>query len=438
MTILLTNATILPMNRTAREQLTFNGSVGIIDDTIALVSDDAKKIDIFKELNPQCRVIDCQGNVVMPGLINTHCHVSMTILRGYADDLALMEWLNNHIWPFEAKMTPEQMKLGAKLGIVEMLQGGVTSFVDMYWNEHKIAEAVEELGIRAVLGCNIIDQTVDQAEGDITAAIEASKDNPRVKISVAPHAAYTCSSDTLQRCVEIAARYDLHFMTHLAETLDEAQIVQERYNCTPVEQFLAMGALNNKTVAAHTIHLSDSDIEILKEQGVTIAHNPQSNLKLVSGVAPIQKMLDAGVICTIGTDGASSNNDLDMWEEMRTAALLQKSTTQNPCALPAYEVLKMATVNGAQAMGHRGRLGVIEEGAIADIIVVDMMKPHLQPIHNVVSNLVYSAKASDVVMTIVDGRILYESGRVAGVDYDELFCDIAEATDTIKAQLSDI
>ncbi len=436
MTLLLTNATILPMNRPSDEQLTLEGAVGIIDNTITLVSGDEQQIELFKAQNPDARQIDCRGKVIMPGLINTHCHVSMTILRGYADDMALMEWLNEHVWPFEGKMTPEQMKLGAELGIVEMLQGGVTSFVDMYWNEYKIAEAVNELGIRAMLGCNLMDHTIEGGEDEVLAAMDAVKENPKAKIAVAPHAAYTCSTETIKRCVEIAEKHNLHFMSHIAETLDEEKIIKERYGCTPVEHYQAIGALNDKTIAAHTIHLSESDINILKEHGVTIAHNPQSNMKLSSGIAPISKMLKAGVICTIGTDGASSNNDLDMWEELRTTALLQKCTTFDPCSLPAYEALKMATVNGAQAMGHRGKLGIVEEGALADLIVIDMQKPHLQPIHNVVSNLVYAAKASDVVMTIVDGQILVEDGQVVGINYPDLFAKIKEATDTIKSQIA--
>ncbi|MFR9620227.1 MAG: amidohydrolase [Rikenellaceae bacterium] len=436
MATLLTNATILPMTRTADQELTFVGAVGVVNNTIALVTSETSKIELFKEQHPECRTIDCQGNVVMPGLINTHCHVSMTILRGYADDMALMEWLNNHVWPFEAQMTPDQMKLGAELGIVEMLQGGTTSFVDMYWNEHRIAEAVAQLGIRAMLGCSIIDHKIDIAEQDVLSAIEATRDNPRAKVSVAPHAAYTCSPETLKLCVDLAQQHDLHFMSHIAETLDEEKIIRDRYNCTPVEHFQSLGALNQKMIAAHTIHLSESDINILKEHNVTIAHNPQSNMKLASGIAPIVEMHKAGVTCTIGTDGASSNNDLDMWEELRTCALLQKVDNFDPCALPAYEVLKMATVNAAAAMGQSGKLGIIEEGALADIIVVDMQKPHLQPIHNTVSNLVYSAKASDVMMTIVDGEILVEGGRVVNVDYKELFTRIKTATDSIIEQIA--
>lgn len=223
-------------------------------------------------------------------------------------------------------------------------------------------------------------------------------------------------------------------MTHISETQDEVRIVRERYGKTSVEHLDELGLLGPKTIGAHCVHVTDSDIETLAARGVAVSHNPQSNMKISSGVAPIEKMRAAGALVTIGTDGTCSNNDLDMWEELRTAAFLQKSTTGNPCALPAYETLKLATVNGARAMGYaEGELGVIREGALADLIVVDLQKPHLQPIHDVVSNLVYCGKASDVETVVVDGQVVVESGRVLGVDLAKLFADVATAVGRIKA-----
>lgn len=433
MALLFTNATILSMTAADGDCRPFVGSVGIDGNRIRLVTDDPAAADAFRDTRPDVRIFDCRGKLLMPGLINTHCHAAMTLQRSYADDISLMEWLNDYIWPFEAKQTADDVALGMTLGIVELLLGGVTSFVDMYYHEDRCVEAVRRLGIRALLGCNYFDTNIDEALPVVERAVCRAEGCDRVRIAVAPHAPYTVSPDNLLRGKALCDKYGLRLMTHIAETRDEVRIIRERYGLTPVEHLDALGLLSDRTIGAHCIHVDDRDIELLRTRGVFVSHNPQSNMKISSGIAPVAKMLDRGLAVTIGTDGTCSNNDLDMWDEMRTAAFLQKSATEDPCVLPACEVLKMATVNGAAALGHAGELGIVAEGALADVIVVDLQKPHLQPIHHVVSNLVYCGKAADVETVVVDGRVVVENRQVTGVDLPQLFADAAKAVERIKA-----
>lgn len=405
----------------------FIGFVGIEDNRITLVTREATAAAAFCAAHFGLRVINATGKLLMPGLINTHCHAGMTLMRSYADDISLMEWLNDYIWPFEAKQTEADVRLGMELGIAEMLLGGVTSFVDMYYCQNRCVEVAQRMGIRAVLGCNYFDSNIDEVIPQLEAAVVATVGDSRVRIAAASHSGYTCSPENLLRGKELCRKYGLHYMVHIAETKDEMRMIRERYGCSPVEHLDALGLLDDRTIGAHCVHVSDSDIEILVRRGVAVSHNPQSNMKIASGVAPIEKMRIEGALVTIGTDGTCSNNDLDMWEEMRTASFLQKSATENPCAVPAYEILKMATVNGAKAIGLGGELGVIREGALADVILVDLQKPHLQPIHNLVSNLVYCGKASDVDMVVVDGEIVVENRRVLHSDLPRLYADVHAA-----------
>ena len=436
MAILFSNATVLPMTASGDEPRTFTGAVGIDGDRIALVTASEADAAAFRAAHPGLREIDCRGKLLMPGLVNTHCHAAMTLQRSYADDISLMAWLHDYIWPFEAHQTPDDVKLGMTLGIVEMLLGGVTSFVDMYYFENRCVEVAERLGIRALLGCNYFDTNIDEVLPQMEEAVRlAAAGSGRVRIAVAPHSPYTVSPENLLRGKELADKHGLHLMTHISETQDEVRIVREKYGRTSVEHLDQLGLLGPKTIGAHCVHVTDSDIETLAARGVTVSHNPQSNMKISSGVAPVEKLRAAGALVTIGTDGTCSNNDLDMFEELRTAAFLQKSATGDPVALPAYEALRLATANGARAMGCAdGGLGVIREGALADVIVVDLQKPHLQPVHNVVSNVVYCGKASDVETVVVGGRIVVENRRIAGVDLPELYRGVAEAVARIKAK----
>ena len=429
MSLLFSNATILPMTDPGNGPRTLTGWVGVAGNRVALVTASEDAAAAFRAAHPGLREIDCRGRLVMPGLVNTHCHAGMTLQRSYADDIPLMSWLNDYIWPFESRQTPDDVALGMTLGIVEMLLGGVTSFVDMYYFQDRCVEVAERLGIRAVLGCNYFDTNIDEVFPQMERAVGlAAAGNGRVRIAVAPHSPYTVSPENFVRGKELADGYGLGLMTHIAETRDEIRIVRERYGCTPVEHLDSLGLLDRRCIGAHCIHVTDSDIGTLAARGVTVSHNPQSNMKISSGVAPVERMRAAGALVTVATDGTCSNNDLDLWEELRTAAFLQKSATGNPTALPAWEALRMATANGARAMGCAdGELGVLREGALADLIVVDLQKPHLQPIHDVVSNLVYCGKASDVDTVVVDGRIVVENRRIEGVDLPALYAGAAEA-----------
>ena len=427
--LLFRNALVIPMTGTKP----FRGAVGIAGNRIALVTADETAVARFRRDHPACRTIDCTGRAVLPGLIDTHCHAAMTLQRSNADDIALMAWLHDHIWPFEAQQTPDDVVLGMTLGIVELLLGGVTSFVDMYFHENRCVEAVEQLGIRAVLGCSYFDSNVDEAFAEAADAVERARGCGRIRVAVAPHAPYTVSRDNLLRGRRLADRLALPYMIHLAETQDEVRYVRERFDRTPVAYLDELGVLDDRTIAAHCVWVGEEDRRVLAQRGVTVSHNPQSNMKIASGTAPVADMLRQGVRVTLATDGPCSNNDLDMWEEMRSAAFLQKVATADPLVLPAAEVLRMATAAGARAMGcDEVELGVLREGALADLIVVDLRKPHLQPMHDAVSNLVYCGKASDVETVVVDGRIVVENRRIAGLDLEALYREVAAAVGRIR------
>lgn len=416
MNILLKDCTVVPMTAAEGEQQWFTGSVGISGNRIEFSSADRRDADDFLHLHADARIIDCRDKIVMPGLVNTHCHVAMTLQRSSADDIALMEWLNDYIWPFESRQTPDDIELGARLGIVEMLLGGVTSFVDMYWHEASVFEAVDALGMRALLTASCMDTNMDDCERDLEMLLDKSAGHKRIRAGVSPHAAYTCSPDTLLRAKRLCDKHGLPMTMHISETQDEQRMVAERYGKTPVELTDSLGLLDERMIAAHCIYISDNDMDIMLKRGVSVAHNPSSNMKISSGIAPIAKIRERGIRCTIATDGACSNNDLDMWEEMRNASFLQKVSTMDPLVLPAYDILRMATTDGAAAIGYDGELGVISEGALADVIVIDALKPHIYPLHNVVANMVYCTKASDVETVIIDGEIVVENRRIKGID----------------------
>ncbi len=431
MNILIENCTVLPM--TGPEDKPFEGSVGISGDKISMISrrdegeQHTRRVHQFeKECGDGLRRIDGRGLVAMPGLVNTHNHVSMTLMRGYADDIPLMRWLNEYIWPFEADLTPHAVKIGAQLGIAEMLAGGTTTFMDMYWMQATVAEAVDESGIRAVLCATLTDFNMPVFELDLDRLMSRWMDTPhgRITARVSPHAPYTCSPDTIRRAVELAATYDIGMNIHVSETLDEVQTMRERYGKTSAEYLRDLGCFTRPTLAVHSVHVTDSDIAIFAHNGVAVSHNPQSNMKLASGTAPVVRMLDAGLTVGLGTDGACSNNDLDMWEEMRSAAFLQKLSTGDPLVLPAYQALHMVTVGGAAAIGLDDKIGTLEEGKLADVILVETRRAHMQPCHDLVANLAYCAKASDVATTIVNGEIVAENGRCVNIDLPQVVSEV--------------
>lgn len=355
--------------------------------------------------------IDAKGMNLYPAFYNMHNHAAMTLLRGYADDLPLKEWLEQHIWPAEATFTEEYIRTGVKLACLEMIKSGTVFFNDMYWKEHAALPVVESMGMRGVLGVSFIDAMQDGEKDESFALIEnAAHDNRSlVTLSVAPHAIYTVGKQLLQRCAETARRNNLKLHIHLSETEYELKECQKQHGCTPVAYLDKIGFLGEDVIAAHAIHLTDEDIRILARRGVTVAHCPVSNMKLSSGIAPVQKMLEAGCRVTLGTDGCSSNNNMDMREEMKIAALLAKATS-GPQSLPARQAIDMATRAGAETFGLDA--GIIKEGKTADLLLVKNDEPVMTPMYNADSNWVYSANTSLVDTVICNGKILMQGRKI--------------------------
>lgn len=435
MSILIENGIILPMNQDNGNQLYYSGWIGIENDRILVVSsENGLKKKFLESHKDNCRTIDATGKIVMPGLINTHTHVAMALLRGISDDVPLMEWLQEHIWPIEGKMGYQEIFDGARLGILEMLMGGTTTFVDMYPYEEAVAHAAESSGIRAVVSPCPMDFRMEHFESDWRAVKERFSNSSLVTMMMGPHAIYTLSEQNLQRSIGLSKELGVGSHVHLAETRTEDSDARKQYGMSPTQYFEKAGLFSTPTLAAHCVVVDDLDIEILAKNKVSVAHNPQSNMKLSSGIAPVKKMLDSGVNVSLGTDGASSNNDLDMWEEMRTASLLQKVATMDPCAIPAYTALKMATVNGAKAIGREGELGVLAPGAFADILLIDIEKPHLYPHTNLVSELVYSTHASDVDTVIINGNIVVEKRKCLSMNAQEVFTTAQKHIDALMSK----
>ena len=389
-------------------------------------------VKVAKEINEAAdTVIDAKGKVVSPGFINLHTHSPMGLFRGLADDLPLMDWLQNHIWPREAKLTREYTKVGAYLGALEMIKTGTTAFLDMYFFMDAVAEVVEESGLRGYLSYGMIDLGDPEKTGkEIKEALHTMEfieklNSERVHFVFGPHAPYTCSIALLKEVRKLANEHGKLITIHVSETMAEIGQITERYGKSPVVLLDEVGFLGNDVIIAHGVWLDSRDIQILARNGVTVAHNPASNMKLASGVMPLQRLLNAGVNVGLGTDGSASNNNLDMLDEMKLAALLHKVHNLDPTVADAKTVFSMATLNGAKAL--RLNAGVIKEGYLADIVIVDFNRPHLRPINNVISHLVYSASGSDVETTIVDGKILMLDREVLTLD-EEKIIDEAEKT----------
>lgn len=367
----------------------------------------------------------------VPGLVNAHTHVAMTLMRGYADDMELMPWLEQKIWPREVKLNRDDIYWGSLLGMVEMLRAGVTTFNDMYWHFDATAQAAQESGIRASLSAVLLG-FMDRAEGDLAAAAEFAREwkdaaEGRITVMLGPHAPYTCP-DSIMRCaIETAHDLRLGVHIHLSETAKEVEDSINNVGATPIAHMERIGLFEiHPVLAAHCVHVNDDDIAILARRRVGVSHNPGSNMKLASGIAPLPKMLDAGVIVGLGTDGAASNNNLDILEEARLTALLHKLACEDPTCIPAYQALEFATRGGARALGLDDRIGVLAPGMKADIVLIGLDAPHLTPLHNVVSHLVYSARACDVQAVLVNGEVVVNDGKVTTVDESEVMAQAAD------------
>jgi len=362
-------------------------------------------------------ILDGSAKAIIPGFINMHTHASMTLLRGYADDLHLHDWLNNHIWPLEAKLTEEDIYHGARLAALEMIKSGTTCFNDMYWYYHGVARATEEMGLRAHLSSVFIDlNDADRAKMEREQAVKLFEESKsycdRLSFALGPHAMYTVSKKSLLWAKDFAKDHGLLFHIHLSETEKEVEDCLSQFGLRPVQWLEKIGLLDEKTLAAHVVHVNDAEIGTLADCGVEVVHNPVSNMKLASGSFQFQKMEKARVQLSLGTDGASSNNNLCMLEEMKVAAMQAKVTHQDPTLLPAQTVFDMATMNGARALGIDA--GEIAVGKLADCVLVDLNNPRLVPGYNLVDDLVYSADSSCVDTVICDGRVLMKDGYVEG------------------------
>lgn len=364
-------------------------------------------------------VIDGKGKAILPGLINLHTHAAMTLFRGYADDMNLFDWLNKRIWPIEEKLNEEDIFWGSMIANLEMIKSGTTSFLDMYFFMDETAKAVQSSGIRGFLSSPIIDKQFAGDKDRLARAesfIKKWKNTPRVYPSVGPHSIYLCSAETLEKSEDISKKYSTIFNIHLSETEKEVKDSVKKFGSSPAVYLKKLGVLSPRTVAAHSAWLSEKEIKILAQNKSNVAHCPISNLKLATGLAPVYMMKKSGVNVGLGTDSAASNNSLDLFEEVKISALLQKMKYSNSEIITAQDALDMATVNGAIALGMGNRLGSLEKGKLADIITIDLKKPHLSPVHDIISNLVYSANGSDVQDMIVDGEIVMENRNSKTID----------------------
>jgi len=375
--------------------------------------------------------IEAREEIVLPGLINTHTHAPMVIYRGLADDLALMDWLQKHIFPAEAKtVSPEMVRTGTRLAALEMIESGTTTFADMYYFEEEIAKTTVEAGLRAVLGETIIQFPVADAKTPAEGLARAErfirefKDNGLVVPAVAPHALYTNDRATLVASAELSRRHGVPMIIHFAETEDEVRIAREQFTATPAAYLESLGFWGPNTLAAHAIWVTDEDIAILARRGVGLSHNPESNMKLASGAAPVVKYLAAGVALGLGTDGAASNNDLDMFEAMRQASFLAKHVTKDPRAVPARTALDLATTGGARALHLERLIGSLEPGKRADLITVSMRAARQTPMYDPISHLVYTTRGDDVRTTIVNGKVLMKDRQLRTLNREAV---IAEA-----------
>ncbi|HRS20979.1 MAG TPA: amidohydrolase, partial [Clostridia bacterium] len=391
MDILLKNAQIVTIND--NDGVIPEGSIGIRDNRIDFVGEGNGCIEA-----DYSKVIDCKGRTVMPGFVNAHNHLAMTMFRNYADDMKLMDWLFTKIFPLEDKQTDESVYWGSLLAMVEMIKSGTTTFADMYFFMESTARAVSESGMRAVLSRGLQGES---GEEDLDYRLKESDElfrkfhnsyNGRIKVMLAPHSVYTCSEAYLRKVAAKSLEQEIPVQIHLSETKEEVNTCIEKFGRSPVKYLEDLGLLNDRTVAAHCVAVDDDDIGILASRRVNVVHNPGSNMKLASGTAPVAKMLEKGINVCLGTDGASSNNNLDMLEEMRLAAYLQKICTNDPTALPAETVIRMATLKGAKALGFEN-LGSIEAGKTADLIVLNTERAHYYPKYNIKSAIVYSGNS---------------------------------------------
>jgi 5-methylthioadenosine/S-adenosylhomocysteine deaminase len=430
--ILIKNGIVVTMDR--RETVIKNGAVAISGDRIVDIGPSEK----FSGCRA-AKVIDAKNGIIMPGLINTHTHASMTCFRGLADDLHLMTWLNDYIFPAEAKLNYEKVKTGALLACAEMILSGTTCFADMYLFEDAVAEAAKQAGMRAVVGEVLYDfpspsyGPIEEGFAYTENLIKKWKGDSLITVAVEPHSPYLCAPELLERAAGLSKTYNVPLIIHVAETQSEFDTIFERYGKTPIAHLADFGVLSQLLLACHCVALTDADIEQLASYDVKVSHNPESNMKLASGIAPIPQMMNAGVCVGLGTDGCTSNNNIDMFLEMDTAAKIHKVNTLDPTVMDAKTVLKMATIEAAKALGLDEETGSLVSGKKADVIVIDTNKPHLTPMYNLYSHLVYAAGGNDVDTSVINGQVVMENRRLLTLDVAKVMADVNQIAKEISS-----
>ena len=432
--IIITNGTVLTMD--SRNSIFENGLLCICGDDISYIGDDDPKSFQAE------KTIDAGGGLILPGLVNGHTHAAMSLFRGLADDLPLMEWLNNYIFPAESKMDAEFVYTGTMLALAEMIMSGTTTFCDMYLFEDEVAKAARKAGVRCLVGEVLYDfpspnyGPVEKGLEYTESLIQKWRNDPIVSIAVEPHSLFTCSPELLTASNELALKHNVPLIIHVAETLNEIAEIKEKYGKTPVKHLDSLGILGPHLIADHCVHLEESDIKIIAAHGVKVVHNPESNMKLASGIAPVPEMLSQGLTVGLGTDGCASNNDLDLFSEMDTAAKLHKVNTLDPTVMDALAVLRMATIEGAKALGLQDITGSLEVGKKADVIVIDTHQPHLTPMYNATSHLVYAARGNDVMHSIINGQPVMEDRKLLTLDLAEIIAHAREKSIHVRSWLS--
>lgn len=415
---IIVNGTILTVNE--HDEWFDRGAVAFEDGIITYVGDTPEDLSSYDE------VLDAGGNYVLPGLVNTHGHTPMSLLRGYADDLPLQQWLEEKMWPLEEQFTAEHAKWGAYLSIIEMLRTGTTTFVDMYDHMDEVAQAVEDAGIRARLCRGVIGfGSEDIRRRKLAEAVRFAKEwdlaaNGRITTMLAPHAVYTCSPEYIEQIVGESAKLNVPIHIHMSETRFEVEKNVEDYGARPVKHLQTLGVFDRPALVAHAVHVNDEEIGILADHDVNVSHNVISNLKLGSGIAPVPKMLEKGVTVSLGTDSSASNNNLDLFEELRQAALLHKGVHETPTLVSAEQALRMATVDGANAVWLKDKIGSLERGKEADMVIIDTDRTFYHPRNNPISHVVYSASGKDVKDVYVQGKRVVKNGECVTVDEEKV------------------
>jgi 5-methylthioadenosine/S-adenosylhomocysteine deaminase len=434
--ILITGGTILTLDE--RDTKFSEGAIAITGDVIVAVGPKGDVTSAFQG----CRTIDCPDGLILPGLINAHTHAAMTCFRGIADDMELMDWLNNYIFPAEARnVDPELSYWGSTLACAEMIKSGTTTFSDMYIFEDQTAQAAKNAGMRGLLGEVLFDFpspcVKSPAEGlaYTERLIRRWADDPLIRIMVEPHGLYTCSTELLKSAKALADRYQVPLSTHLLENRAEAKQLREKFG-QPATRFLKeIGWLDERFIAYHCVVMDEQDMKLFADHGCKVVHNPESNMKLASGVAPVTSMHRHGIVVGLGTDGCASNNNLDLFQEMDTAAKLGKVSLLDPTAMPARTVLRMATCDGAKVLGLDSLVGTLEAGKKADLCIVGMNRPHLTPMYDAYSHLAYSVGGADVETVLINGRIVMRDRKLLTIDENEAMARVNTIARQVRASL---